>query len=140
MNIRFQTKDQYLFVHRNVKHLLLVWEKDHRKQLYIVEEEDSTTLTLRDPGETYSEQILDELEPVFFQQLETEIGPIATLLGATFPFRNRLIGMYYNPYRPTEDVYFLELLDREVIDLSDEDYPLVVSTFQKEFPEYCSTS
>lgn len=137
MNIRFQTRDQYLFIHRNVKHLLLLWEKEHRKHLYLITEEDGENLTLLDPGETYQEHVFDEILPVFFQALDTEKGPLATILGATFVYQERLVGMYYNPYQPAEDLFFFYIYDQQIQEISDEDYEQVVQAFTQEFPDYC---
>ncbi|MDQ0416859.1 hypothetical protein J2Z48_001031 [Croceifilum oryzae] len=137
MNIHFQTREQYLFIHRNVKHLLLLWEKDHRKHLYLVTKEEGENLTLLDPGETYQEHVFDEILPVFFQVLHTESGTLATLLGATFLYHDQLVGMYYNPYHPSEDLYFFYILDQQINEIPDEEYARVTQTFTQEFPDYC---
>ena len=71
MHIRFQTPHQYFFIYENVKHLLLLWSKEQHRELYIVEEEGDV-LNLRYPGETYRELVLEQLEDIFFQRLETE--------------------------------------------------------------------
>jgi hypothetical protein len=135
VEIRFQTPYQFLFIHQNVKHLLLLWKKENTKQLYIVEEEN-TSLVLRYPGETYVEMILDQVEPVFFQELETEEATFSVALGATFSFQDKLIGMYYAPDNPSEQLYFFEIQEDKIVEISDEDYPVIVQHFIKEFPDY----
>lgn len=139
MEIRFQTPHQYLFIHHGIKHLLVIWQKEHKKEIYIVEEEKESLL-LRYPGETYREMILDELGDVFFPVLETEEGSFPTALGATFLYQNRLIGMYYRRENPEEQPFFFEIRDKQLLDLSDEEYAEVVQQFMKEFPEYIASS
>ncbi len=80
MHVRFETPHQYVFIHENVKHLLLVWSKDSKKQLFIAEDEEDA-LVLRYPGEVYTETVLEQVEPVFFLDLE---GGVEAVLGATF--------------------------------------------------------
>lgn len=136
MQIRFQTPHQYLFIHQNVKHLLLLWKKERKRELYIVEEEGTDTVFLRFPGETYVEMVLQEIEPIFFQRLETETGPFPAILGATFPYQERLIAMYYHRDNPAEELYFFEIQGEKLIEIKEEEYQKVVQTFMDEFPEY----
>ncbi|SFJ22474.1 hypothetical protein [Thermoflavimicrobium dichotomicum] len=135
MEIRFQTPYQYLFIHQNVKHLLLLWKKERKKEIYVVHEENNT-LYLRYPGETYTEIVLDQISPIFFQQLETEEGAFQAVLGATFEYRGKLIGMYYPQENPTEQLYFFEIREDKILEIPDEEYESVVQTFIREFPEY----
>ncbi|MBA4496253.1 hypothetical protein ACFO25_19770 [Paenactinomyces guangxiensis] len=138
MQIRFQTPYQYLFIHQNVKHLLLLWKKERKRELYIIEEENDGTLLLRFPGETYAEMVLQEIEPIFFQRLETEEGLFPAILGATFTFEEKLIGMYYHRDHPTEELYFFEIQGETLTEISDQKYEAVVHAFMNEFPEYFS--
>jgi hypothetical protein len=135
VHIRFQTPHQYVFIHENVKHLLLVWNKEAARQLYIVEEKEDG-LELRYPGETYTEVVLDQVEPVFFRQLQTEDGLEPVVLGATFHYRDRLIGMYYNRENPAGYPYFFEIENGDLKDIPDEEYEEVARTFLTEYPEY----
>jgi hypothetical protein len=135
LRIRFQTPYQYLFVHCNVKHLLLLWRKERKRELYVVEEEGDELL-LRYPGETYAERVLDEIEPVFFQRLETDNGPFLAILGATFLYGERTMGMYYHPDRPNEEIYFFEIREGRIHEIDDHEYENVVKAFMSEFPEY----
>lgn len=134
MHVRFGTPHQYVFIHENVKHLLLIWSKESKKQLFVAEEEEDT-LVLRYPGETYTETVLEQVEPVFFLDLEDGVEAI---LGATFYHRGRLVGMYYDKKLPSGPPYFFEIGDGSPSEIPDEDYQEVVHTFAKEFPEYVS--
>ncbi len=136
MQIRFQTPQQYLFYHQNVKHLLLIWAKEHTKQLFIVEDEGNQTLTLHYPGETYTEMILDQVEPIFFQELQTEEETFTAILGATFSFREKLIGMFYHPNQLTKQIYFFQIQGESIMEIPEAEYADVVDTFCREFPEY----
>ncbi|PTX64518.1 hypothetical protein C8P63_10211 [Melghirimyces profundicolus] len=135
MNIRFSTPHQYVFIHENVKHLLLVWSKEAKKQLFVVEEEEEA-MTLTYPGETYLETVLAQVEPIFFRQLETEDESFPVALGATFDFRGQRIGMYYNREKPGGHPFFFRLENEELKDIPDEEYEEVARTFLEEFPEY----
>lgn len=139
MKIRFQTPHQYVFYHHHVKHLLLVWEKEKKKELYLIKEEKEDECLLQYPGETYTEMVLQELEPVFFQTLKTEEEQFPAILGATFLYQKRLMGMYYHQYRPEEEPpYFFEIKDEQLVEIADDEYEKVVQTFAQEFPEYIS--
>lgn len=138
MNIQFATSHQYLFYHQNVKHLLLLWKKERKRELYIVEEKENT-LHLRYPGETYVDTILHEIEPLFFQQLLTEEGPLAVILGATFSYHDKLIGMYYTPPLSAEDFYFFEIQGDAIVEIEDAEYECVVQAFKECFGEYITS-
>jgi hypothetical protein len=136
LQIRFQTPKQYLFYHQNVKHLLLIWAKEHTKQLFIVEDEKDQTLSLSYPGETYAEMVLDQVSPIFFQELQTETETFTAILGATFSFRGKLIGMYYHPDQPATLVYFFQIQGEKIEEIPEAEYADVVEAFLQEFPEY----
>ncbi|SMO53299.1 hypothetical protein [Melghirimyces algeriensis] len=139
MNIRFSTPHQYVFIHENVKHLLLIWSKERKKQLYIVEDEGEAMI-LTEPGDTYAETVLAQVEPFFFCQLEAEEEIFSVVLGATFVFHNKLVGMYYRREQPDGNPYFFYLEDGDLNDIPDQEYEDVVRTFLKEYPEYIKQS
>lgn len=137
LNFRFTTPHQYLFIHHHIKHLLLLWEKERRKEIYIVKEESPDELLLHYPGETYMEMVLHELEPVFFQTLATDTAQFEAVLGATFVYQKKLIGMYYRKDRLQDaSPYFFEIADEQLREIPDEEYETVVNMFSQEFPEY----
>lgn len=138
MNIRFQTPHQYVFIHQNVKHLLLLWKKEHKRDLYIIEEEDGDTITLRFPGETYVEMVLNEVEPIFFQQLETESETFRAILLATFEYHDRLMALYAHPQRLQEECYFFEVKNEAIHEIPEDMYEDVAQTFINEYPEFFS--
>jgi hypothetical protein len=135
VSIRFQTPYQYVFIHNNVKHLLLLWEKENKRQLYIVEEENDEML-LRFPGDTYVEMVLDQIEPILFQRLETEEGPFLAILGATFEYGERKMVMYYHPEYPDREIYFFEWSGEKILELKEEEYEAVTRAFISDFPEF----
>jgi hypothetical protein len=135
VSIRFQTPYQYVFIHNNVKHLLLLWEKEHKRQLYIVEEEADEMLLLF-PGDSYTETVLDQIEPILFQRLETDAGPFLAVLGATFTYDERKMVMYYHPEHPDREIYFFEWSGDGIAELDEEEYEAVTRAFINEFPEF----
>ena len=137
LNFRFTTPHQYLFIHQHIKHLLLLWEKERRKEIYIIKEEQADELLLHYPGETYMEMVLQELEAVFFQTLATETEEFEAVLGATFVYQNKLIGMYYHKNQLQKlSPFFFEIVDEQLKEIPDEDYEDVAKKFSQEFPEY----
>lgn len=136
MNIKFSTKHQYLFSHHQVQHALIIWDKESRQDIYLAETETPDTLTLCYPGETYRERLLDELEPYFFQVLLTENdNEIAVVLGATFDFKDQLVGMYYSKDEDDHTPYFFYLQDKQLSDIADEDYTEVIQQFRLAYPD-----
>jgi hypothetical protein len=139
LQIQFKTPHQYLLIHRNVKHLLLLWDKERKRQLYIVTEEKNTML-LHYPGETYVDMTLQEIEPLLLQTLETEEGPFPALLGATFAVNERDYAMYYRKDDPAMEAYFFEMNADKLVEIPAEDYEQIVHAFATQFPEYISLS
>jgi hypothetical protein len=135
MNIRFQTPHQYVFIHRHVKHLLLLWKKEHKRDLYIVDDETESSLVLRYPGDTYAEMVLQEVEPIFFQRLETDEEAFLAILAATLDYGGRLMAMYVHPERPQSDVYFFEVRDEQIEEIADDEYPRIIQAFMEEYPD-----
>lgn len=136
MNIRFQTPYQYVFIHHGIKHLLLLWKKERKREIYVIEEEKDEEMTLRYPGETYTDMILQELEPLFFQRLEVDGKTFLAILGATFTYQKRTMVMYYDPDHPAESLFFFEYSGEEIIEIDEHEYKQVVQAFMQEFPEY----
>lgn len=136
MHLRFQTTQQYLFIHHFVKHLLVIWSKERRKDIYLVMEEHPDELTIKYPGETYREHVLQELEAVFFQTLETDQERFPVHLVATFLFQKRLIGIYFEPTREHEQPYLFEIVDETIKELTDHEYEDAWLVACNDFPEY----
>jgi cyclophilin family peptidyl-prolyl cis-trans isomerase len=135
LNIQFCTEHQYIFSHHHIQHVLLIWDKESRREIYIVETETPDTLSLRYPGETYRERILDELEPYFFQVLLSEDQrEIPVILGATFDFQNQTVGMYYTKKNMGSTPYFFFLKDDQLIDIPEESYGQVIQQFRSTHP------
>jgi hypothetical protein len=136
LHIKFATDHQYVFSHHQIQHALIIWDKESRKDIYLVETETPDTLILRYPGETYRERLLDELEPYFFQVLLSEDQlEIPVILGATFAFQKKLVGMYYSKSGSRENLYFFYLLDGELVDITEEVYPEVIEHFRSNYPD-----
>jgi hypothetical protein len=135
LNIKFDTHHQYLFFHHQIQHALIIWDKESRKDIYLAETETPDTITLRYPGETYRERLLDELEPYFFQVLLTDDDTeIAVILGATFDFQDRLAGVYYSKKETNQTPYFFYLNDGQLIDIPDTDYSAIIDQFRLTYP------
>ncbi|MCH5586223.1 hypothetical protein MK805_14875 [Shimazuella sp. AN120528] len=135
LHIKFATSHQYLFSHHQVQHALIIWDKESRKDIYLVDTETPDTLTLRYPGETYRERLLDELEPYFFQVLLTEDdSEIAVILGATFDFQDQLVGMYYSKTEK-HTPYFFYLQNGQLLDILEIDYTAVIEQFRLLYPQ-----
>lgn len=136
MNIRFQTPYQFLFLHRDVKHLLVIWEKERKKEIFLVDHEEQNQLTIRYPGESYQAHILDEIEEIFLPKLECDGEIIPVILAATFEWNQRLYAVYYPKDKITEELYFFEIIDGQLQEISDEKYEQVISYYQKTYSDY----
>ena len=133
---QFQTQHQYMFIHNRTKHLLLIWEQEQTTEIYLVEEQEENPI-LHYPGQTYQQEILQLLDPVFFLNVDTGSETLTTVLGATFPYQNKLIG-YYVPQDPEKDwdlVYFFDITNGKVRNIPDREFDTVVNTFRREFPD-----
>jgi hypothetical protein len=134
MNIRFSTPHQYLFSHEQISHVLILWEKESRTDIYLIDAETPDTLTLRYPGETYRERLWDELCPYFFQVLLDENEQeIPVVLRATFHYKEHFVGMYLAKTDATP--YFFYLHHGELADIAEEDYAFVIEQFRATYPQ-----
>lgn len=133
---QFQTPYQFLFLHHHVQHLLVIWEKEQKKEIYIVDQVNPDRIELLHPGESYQEQVLDEVGEFFFSQLELEGELISVLLAATFEWKEKQYAAFYQKEKLQEELYFLEIRDRVLSEIPDEIYEEVVSSFQEDYPEY----
>lgn len=138
MHIQFQTPYQFLFIHQNVKHLLVIWEKEHKKEIYIVDQESSEHLLLQYPGEAYREHVLDEVEAIFFPQIQLEDKEIPVILAATFQRNDHLYAVYYPKDRIRDELYFLQVKeqDQQLVEIPEDEYLSIVEYFQELYPEY----
>ncbi|WP_044642665.1 hypothetical protein [Risungbinella massiliensis] len=133
---QFQTPYQFLFLHHNVQHLLVVWEKEQKKEIYLVDQISPDRMELLHPGESYQEQVLDEVGEFFFSQLELQKERISVILAATFEWKKKLYATFYQKEKLQEELYFFEIQDRALTEIPDEIYEEVVIFFQKHHQEY----
>lgn len=140
VKIQFDTPHQYLFVHEELHHLLVLWRKEQKRSLYLIREENET-LHLTYPGQTYTDAVLQLLEPIFFQRLETPHHKIIpAILGATFPHENHLHVMYYHREKPRTHAYFFRLEEEKLVEIPDAIYEKVIDSFRKTCREYIQTT
>jgi hypothetical protein len=134
MNIRFSTSHQYLFSHEQISHVLVLWDKEARIDIYLIDTETPDSLTLRYPGETYRERLWDELGPYFFQVLLDENEQeIPVVLRATFHYKDQLVGMFLAKDDLTP--YFFYLHHGKLADIAEEEYSFVIEQFRVVYPQ-----
>ncbi|SHF31554.1 hypothetical protein SAMN05444392_1153 [Seinonella peptonophila] len=136
MNIHFSSPHQYLFFHYHIKHLLVIWKKELRKDIYIVQDDNEESITVKYPGETYRERVLQEIEAVFFQTLEMDQELFQVHLVATFPYQNQLIGIYQDAKDSQKQPFLFAIVDEELQELTDQEYEQAWHIALQEFPEY----
>lgn len=92
----FPKADQYAFLFENAHLLLLSWNRDQAKFLFLIQEQKDGGLMLDYPGELFVNRVLDTVENIFFVQVE-EAGkePIRYVLGSYFVIGEQPYAAYY---------------------------------------------
>jgi|GEM_PF-5229073 len=97
MAFRFHQSEQYAFLYENVHLLMVTWTRDNAKFLFRIEaQSENGELQLDYPGETFSNRVLDNLERIFFIQVQSENSAgKAYVLGSYFEVDGQMYGAYY---------------------------------------------
>jgi hypothetical protein len=92
----FPKAEQFAFLFENAHLLMLSWERDNAKFLFLIKEHQENGLVLDYPGETFTNRVLDTLENIFFVQVEEEgEHPKRYVLGSFFAVGKANYGAYY---------------------------------------------
>lgn len=137
--LAFPKADQYAFLYENAHLLMLSFERDQTKFLFLIKEQKDGELMLDYPGETFTNTVLDAIQNIFLIQVEEEGGDTRKYaMGSYFIVDGRRYGAYYERESEAENpnvVLFriegegtaaaLEVLDEQ-------EYDRVARTFTEE--------
>jgi hypothetical protein len=129
---RFSKGREYAFFHEDVHLLLVDFERDEKKELFLISavEEDGTFL-LEYPGELFTEQLQELIKSIFFIQVKEESQEGRYVLGAFFTYDRKEYALYYD----REDTNNAELIFFRATATGLGDYELVNIHDQAEYSE-----
>jgi hypothetical protein len=96
--------EHYAFFFDDVHLLVIAWERDQHREIYLIRDIADDVLTVEYPGDRYREQVWDAVGEIFFVSLEEDGDPSGKtryVLGAYFERRKgEACAVYYK--RPDE--------------------------------------
>ncbi|MBL0388186.1 DUF1292 domain-containing protein [Tumebacillus sp. ITR2] len=98
---RFGKGKEYAFFNEHVHLLLIDFERDNKKELYLIaDQETDGTYILEYPGELFTEQLMELTGSIFFVQVQEEGREGKYALGAFFTIIRQTYGLYYDRENP----------------------------------------
>ncbi|MBX5435612.1 MAG: hypothetical protein IRZ33_00170 [Alicyclobacillaceae bacterium] len=87
----------YAFLFENAHLLLLCFERDQAKFLFLIREQRDGEVVLDYPGRTFTERVMDAVEQIFLVQVQTDddAEPVRYVLGSYFVVGSQPYGAYY---------------------------------------------
>ncbi|WP_026961638.1 hypothetical protein [Alicyclobacillus herbarius] len=131
---QFSDADAYAFWYEDAHLVLMRFQRDEEKMLFVLREQTEVGAKLTYPGRLFQDRVLDEIGDVFFISLEESDGNSTPLaLGAYFRDKQSAYGAYYPLTGSTLEVCFFQI-DNEneaskLGSLSDEAYQRVAELF-----------
>lgn len=133
----FPNGEQYAFLFENAHLLLLSWDRDDAKFLFLIKEHRDDGLILDYPGATFTNRVLDAIQNIFFVQVQEETGEARRyVLGSYFESADRSYGAYYERDVPHPEVVLFRIdgdapdLTLEVLD--EAEHERVAATFSQQ--------
>jgi hypothetical protein len=106
----FPDATEYAFVFHNAHLLLMTYERDDAKFLFLIDGEDEGNFRLTYPGRAFTDRVLDTIESIFFVAVEEEEQePTRYILGSLFDVGDRTFGAYYERDNAEADVVLFEV-------------------------------
>ncbi|MDI3327503.1 MAG: hypothetical protein QJR06_03025 [Alicyclobacillaceae bacterium] len=96
MRFTFTKAQPFAFFYDEAHLVLWQFEREGRRDLYVLHEGEEDTAVLEYPGETFTQRILDELGGVFFISVDQDGRPVPAALGASFEHNGRRYAAYYS--------------------------------------------
>ncbi|PWK06974.1 DUF1292 domain-containing protein [Tumebacillus permanentifrigoris] len=106
---RFGKGKEYAFFNEHVHLLLIDFERDNKKELFLIAEQEADgTYILDYPGELFTEQLHELTGSIFFVQVQEEEREGKYVLGAYFTCERKTYALYYDREHPEsgEMVFF----------------------------------
>jgi len=91
--------------------MFLAFERESRRNLFLICHSEDDRLELDFPGELYEAQVRDALDRIFFVELKEEDEPARKLvMGAYFPVGDTWYGAYYERGGDQHSLFFLRVI------------------------------
>lgn len=106
----FPGAQQYAFLFENVHLLMLSWDRDDAKFLFLIKEQRDDGFVLDYPGQLFSDRVLDTVQNIFFVQIQEENAQSRKyILGSYFEANRKMYGAYYEPGNEKADVVLFRI-------------------------------
>ncbi|MGZ4113046.1 MAG: DUF1292 domain-containing protein [Tumebacillaceae bacterium] len=94
---KFSKGREFAFFHEDVHLLLVDFERDDKKELFLIaDREQDGTFLLEYPGELFTEQLQELIKSIFFIQVKEETQEGRYVLGAFFTYNRKEYALYYD--------------------------------------------
>ncbi|MCL6445240.1 MAG: hypothetical protein K6T83_17590 [Alicyclobacillus sp.] len=134
----FPKAAQYAFLYENAHLLMLAWDRDQAKFLFLIKDTTGDGLVLDYPGQRFTETVLDSVQNIFFVQVqEGDTGEAKRyVLGSFFEWNHRFYGAYYERDADRPDVVLFRVVgdgpDRALEVLDEDEYRAVAQQFREQ--------
>ncbi|MCL6548361.1 MAG: hypothetical protein K6T30_05575 [Alicyclobacillus sp.] len=107
----FPKATPHAFLFENAHLLLICFDRDEAKFLFLIRDQRAGELVLDYPGRAFTERVLDTIEPIFFIQVSMDDQAQAHryALGSYFLVGNRRYGAYYRRDAEQPDVVLFRI-------------------------------
>lgn len=142
--LSFPRGGHYAFFFEDTHLFYLVFERDLKRYLFLVQEADGKSLALDHPGDLFESQVREAVDRVFFALLQEE-GEAAKdlVLGAYFPVDGEWYGAYYERGTDEQVLFFLRIVGSgetstlEAVEQGDE-HKMIASAFSNRYRDVLS--
>jgi hypothetical protein len=136
-NLAFPNADQYAFLYEGAHLLMMSWERDDAKFLFLIKEHRDDGLVLDYPGETFTNQVLDLVENIFFISVQESDGePRSYVLGSYFVVDGAAYGAFYERDNENPEVVLFriegEIPELKLENLSPEEHRKISAVFTEQ--------
>lgn len=92
----FPSAKKFAFIFENAHLMLLTWERDDTKLLFLIKEQSDGKVVLDFPGRTFVDRVMDMIDKFFFIQVQSDDGVANRyVLGSYFYIGNKRYGAFY---------------------------------------------
>lgn len=106
----FPDADKYAFIYYEAHLLLMAFDRDDAKFLFVINHEGGDPIRLKYPGQTFTDRVLDDIERIFFVTLEEpDRAPTRLVLGSLFEVSGKRFGAYYEAGAEQPEVVLFEV-------------------------------
>lgn len=104
----FPKAQHHAFFYEEAHLLLISWERDGKKELYLIADQQDEVLQLDFPGELYTERVMELIRSIFFISVQEDSGVTKHVLAAYFTKNDNAYAVYYerDANSPSELIFF----------------------------------